>query len=60
MVNHGRWLENLPDCWVVGEKWEVTITMAVELDGPVVARVNGTFMAYYGESCWRIYQSEGW
>jgi len=41
-------MENLPDCWVVGEKWEVTITMAVELDGPVVARVNGTFMANCG------------
>jgi hypothetical protein len=31
--------------WVVlGDKWEVAIAVAVELDGPVGAKVKGTFV----------------
>jgi hypothetical protein len=38
-----RWLKNLPECSaVLGDKWEVAIKVAVELVGPVVARVDGT------------------
>jgi hypothetical protein len=29
---------------VLGDKWEVAIAVAVELDGPVGAKVKGTFM----------------
>ena len=36
----------------------MAIQVAVELDGPVVARVNSTFMANCGESG-RTYQSGG-
>ena len=41
----------------MGEKWEVAIIVAVELNGPVV---EGTCVANCGESGWRIQQSGGW
>jgi len=56
-----RWLENVPEWWIVlGDKWEVAIAVAVELDGPVVGRFNSTFRANYGEGGWRMNQSDGW
>jgi len=45
---------------VLGDKWEVAIAVAVELDGPVVVRFNSTFRANYGEGGWRMNQSDGW
>jgi hypothetical protein len=54
-------LENLLEWWVVlGDKWEVAIKVAVELDGPVVVRFNSTFMADCGQAGWLIYQSDEW
>jgi len=56
----GRWLDNLPEWWVMlGDKWEVTIKVAVELVVPVVARVNGPLVANCEESG-RISQSSQW
>ena len=45
---------------VLGDKWEVAIKVVVELDGPVVARVNCPFVENCGEGGWRIYQSGCW
>jgi hypothetical protein len=33
---------------VLGDKWEVAIAVAVELDGPVRAKVKGTFVKNWG------------
>jgi hypothetical protein len=47
--------------WVVlGDKWEVAIKVAVELVGPVVIRVNCTFVTNCGEGGCRIDQSGVW
>src|SRR6267154_2598807 len=45
---------------MIGEKWEVAMKVVVELDGPVVARVNCPFVENCGEGGWRIYQSGCW
>ena len=60
MIN-GKWQRNGYRIYcVMGEKWAVAMNIAVELDGPVVARVSGTLMANYGEAGWIIYQSGEW
>jgi hypothetical protein len=44
---------------VLGDKSAVAIKVAVELNGPVVARVNCPFVTNCGEGGWRIHQSGG-
>ena len=44
---------------MMGEKWAVAMNISVELDGPVVARVSGSFVDNCGEGGWTIYQSGG-
>ena len=53
-------MDNVPKWWVVlGDKWEVTIKVTVELVVPVVARVNGPLVQNCEESG-RISQSGQW
>ena len=58
-VRNDKWQQSYVICCVMGEKWAVAMNIAVELDGPVVARVKGTSV----ENCeggGRMYQSGGW
>jgi hypothetical protein len=60
-VRNGKWQQSEYGIYcVMDEKWEVVMNIAVELDGPVVAGVSGTFVANCGEAGWLIYQSGGW
>ena len=60
-MRNGKWQQSGHGIYcVMGEKWAVAMKVAVELDGPVVARASGTFMANCGEGGWIIYQSGGW
>jgi len=38
----------------MGEKWKVAIKVAVEFNGPVVAKVKCAFVANCKEGGWRI------
>jgi hypothetical protein len=44
----GKWLENVPVMGGASDKWEVAIAVAVKLDGPVGAKVKGTFVENWG------------
>jgi hypothetical protein len=50
-VRNGKWQQSEYRIYcVIGEKWVVAMNIStVELDGPVVARVNCPFVA----NCWK-------
>jgi hypothetical protein len=60
-VRNGKWQQSGYEIYcVMGEKWEVATNIAVELDGPMLVRISGTFMANCKEAAWIIYQSDEW
>jgi hypothetical protein len=43
---------------VLGDKWEVAIAVVVELDGPVGAKVKGTFVENWKWEWWVVSGNE--